>query len=193
MGRWKPRTVRVRKRGGEAMQCYLCVISLVTTLQGDSAAKKHSWSIARCVVQPTGFLQEAYKENHISEQFLVGRKEGVIHLLHILLSLLLVVCISHCRKLNPCTSRGHHLALHWSGWRCGILSKPGSWGVGGIPTKRKRRTQSRDSEKHMEFVSNIPLKDSMQEGDVACQRCGEEPKESWEWMCGKQLPWSRGK
>lgn len=51
--------------------------------------------MARCVVQPTGLLQEVYKENHISEQFLVGRKEGVIHLLCILLSSIAHVLLSH--------------------------------------------------------------------------------------------------
>lgn len=51
--------------------------------------------MARYVVQPTGLLQEAYKENHISEQFLVGRKEGVIHLLHILLSSIAHLLVSH--------------------------------------------------------------------------------------------------
>ena len=59
--------------------------------------------------------------------------------------------------------------------------------MGIIPTERKRRTQTRESEKHMEFVSNIPLKDSMQESDVVCQCHGEELKECQAWICGKQL------
>lgn len=44
--------------------------------------------------------------------------------------------------------------------------------MGRIPTERKRRTYARESEKHMEFVSNIPLKDSMQESGVVW--CGLE-------------------
>ena len=49
--------------------------------------------------------------------------------------------------------------------------------MGRIPTERKRRTQTRESEKHMEFESNTPLKDSMQDSDVVCQHYGEELKE----------------
>lgn len=41
--------------------------------------------------QHTEFLQQAYKENHISEQFLVGKKRGVIYLPSILPS-----SIAHC-------------------------------------------------------------------------------------------------
>jgi len=97
------------------------------------------------------------------------------------------VGFSHCRKLTPLYFRVHLSAPLWSGQRGGILFKPGSWVVGRIPTERKRRTHTRESEKHMEFVSNTPLKGSMQESDVVCQHYGEELKECWEWICGKQL------
>lgn len=44
--------------------------------------------------------------------------------------------------------------------------------MGRIPTERKRRTYTRESEKHTEFASNIPLKDPMQESGVVW--CGLE-------------------
>lgn len=49
--------------------------------------------------------------------------------------------------------------------------------MGGTQTVRKRRMQSRESEKHIEFVPNIPLKDSMQQSDIVWQRCGEKLRE----------------
>ena len=38
------------------------------------------------------------------------------------------------------------------------------------------------SEKYIEFVSNIPLKDSMQESDMVWQHCREQLREGGEWV-----------
>lgn len=47
--------------------------------------------------------------------------------------------------------------------------------------------QSRESEKHMEFVSNILLNDSVQESGMIWQHCGERLRDGREWMYGDQL------
>lgn len=87
----------------------------------------------------------------------------------------------------PCASRVHHPGLQWSCPRCGISSKPGSWGIYGTPTRRNERMPSREDEKCTEFVSSTALKESMQESAIVWQRCGEQLCKHWEWMYGKQL------
>lgn len=43
--------------------------------------------------------------------------------------------------------------------------------------RKKKRSQSRESEKYVEFMSNIVSKDSMQESDMIWQHCGEQLRE----------------
>lgn len=130
------------------------------------------------LVLHTEFLREAYRENHISEQFLVGRKDGVNYLPQYSLIFYCPLLVPHFTKREfplffQSTSPSPSVVMP----RYGISSKPGSRGVSGTLTKRKRRTQPREPEKHLKFVSNVPLKDSKQESNVVGQCCGEQLKE----------------
>lgn len=182
---WKPRIVRVRQKGSGARddvrQCNVILITLVTGSQGAAAAKKHGRWITTYVHSALRISPGSLQGKSYFRAILSREKEGS-NLSGIISSYLLlpIVCVSLYRKLTPLlfqnASPGPSVVMP----RCGTSAKPGSWGVGGTQTVRKRRMQSRESEKHIEFVPNIPLKDSMQQSDIVWQRCGEKLREGWE-------------
>lgn len=193
----KPRTVRMRQKGSEARKdvrpCNVVLINLVTGSQVAAAAKKHSRSITRYVHSALRISLGSFQGKSYFRAILTREKEES-NLSDIMSSylLLLIVCVSLYRKLTPLlfqnASPSPSVVMPRS-WGVGgtRTSKPGSWGVGGTRTVRKRRMQSRKFEKHMEFLPDIPLKDSMRQSDIVWQHCGEKLREGWEWMYGDQL------
>lgn len=136
-------------------------------------------------VKHTGLLQKVNVENYISEQFLAGRKEGIIYLPGILPS-----CIAPLFMFNSTDANSHVLpgcvTQPLIGHACGKAFHPNlevevEMQVEDQPREQKGHSQE-NLRRHAGFVSNIPLKNSMQESDMVWQHCGGQLREGSEWM-----------
>lgn len=166
------------------MQCCTCH-------PGHWITRSCSYRETQVIIYPecschTGFLQEAYKEN-ISEQFLPGNKEEAIYLPTFFPPSIAHFCVSLSRKHTALCLQSASPAPHWS---CpGVVFHPNLGAEVWLehpPQEKKRRSQSRGSEKHVEFMSNIVLTNSMQESDKIWHHCREQLRTGWEWKYGDQ-------
>lgn len=121
------------------MQC--CTYTLVSESQELQLRETQVINYQVCSFH-TGLLQEAYKENHISEQFLPGRREEAIYLPTVLLPSVAHFCVSLYRKNSSLCLQSASPSPSLVLPRCGISFKFGSWGMAGTPTTRKREGHS---------------------------------------------------